>query len=61
MPTIKDVARMAHVSPATVSYVLNESAPVSVETRARVLAAVASLVPTWRAARVDPSEALRAE
>jgi DNA-binding LacI/PurR family transcriptional regulator len=43
MPTIKDVARMAHVSPATVSYVLNESAPVSVETRARVLAAVASL------------------
>ncbi len=43
MPTIKDVARVAKVTPATVSYVLNDSAPVSDQTRARVLAAVAEL------------------
>lgn len=43
MATIKDVARRAGVSIATVSYVINNSAPVSEETRRRVLAAVAEL------------------
>lgn len=41
--TIRDVAQRAGVSIATVSYVLNESAPVSEATRARVLEAVAEL------------------
>jgi len=41
--TIKDVARRAGVSIATVSYVLNKSASVSEVTRARVLDAVAEL------------------
>jgi len=43
LTTIKDVARRAGVSIATVSYVINNSAPVSEETRKRVLAAVAEL------------------
>ena len=41
--TIKDVARRASVSIATVSYVFNESAPISEATRARVLAAAKEL------------------
>lgn len=41
--TIREVARRAGVSIATVSYVLNESAPISEETRARVMAAAAEL------------------
>ncbi len=43
MATIKDVARRAQVSTATVSYVLNGTGVVSEPTRARVLAAVAEL------------------
>lgn len=41
--TIRDVARRAGVSIATVSYVLNDSRPVGTETRERVLQAVAEL------------------
>jgi DNA-binding LacI/PurR family transcriptional regulator len=41
--TIKDVARRAGVSIATVSYVFNESAPISERTRTRVLKAAAEL------------------
>src|SRR5262245_26967446 len=43
MATIKDVARAAGVSAATVSYVLNQSAPVSEATSRRVLEAVERL------------------
>jgi len=43
VPTIKDVARRAQVSTATVSYVLNGTGVVSDATRERVLAAVAEL------------------
>lgn len=43
MPTIRDVAREAGVSIATVSYVLNESGVVSEATRQRVLRAVEKL------------------
>ncbi len=43
MATIRDVARRAGVSPATVSYVLNNSGPVRPETRERVLQAIAEL------------------
>jgi len=41
--TIRDVARRAGVSTATVSYVLNDSRPVGKETRRRVLQAVKEL------------------
>ena len=43
MPTIRDVAREAGVSIATVSYVLNDSGVISGATRERVLQAVARL------------------
>lgn len=43
MATIKDVAKAAGVSTATVSAVVNESAFVSADLRARVTAAIASL------------------
>jgi LacI family transcriptional regulator len=43
MPTIQDVAKLAGVSPITVSRVLNNSGYASEETRARVEAAVAEL------------------
>ena len=43
MPTIRDVAKEANVSVATVSYVLNNSGSVSEETRQRVLQAVEKL------------------
>jgi LacI family transcriptional regulator len=42
-PTIADVAKLAGVSTATVSRVLNQTAPVSEETAARVRAAIADL------------------
>ena len=38
--TIKDVAREAGVSPSTVSYALNNTRPVSKETRARIFQAI---------------------
>lgn len=43
MPTIKDVAERAGVSIATVSHVLNNSAPVRESTRRRVLRAIQEL------------------
>lgn len=43
MATIKDVARRARVSTATVSYVLNGTGTITAETRQRVLAAVEEL------------------
>jgi LacI family transcriptional regulator len=43
MSTIRDVARMAGVSTATVSHVLNETRSVLPETRQRVLRAIATL------------------
>jgi LacI family transcriptional regulator len=43
MPTVRDVARRAGVAPITVSRVVNDSGPVSPETRARVEAAIADL------------------
>jgi LacI family transcriptional regulator len=43
MPTIKDVARRAGVSPTTVSYVLTGSRFVSPGTKARILDAIAEL------------------
>jgi len=42
-PSLADVARHARVSPATVSRVLNNSAPVRDDVRARVLAALTAL------------------
>ncbi|MGE5576920.1 MAG: LacI family DNA-binding transcriptional regulator [Syntrophothermus sp.] len=42
-PTIRDVARRAGVSTATVSYVINRSVPVSEDTRSRVERAIREL------------------
>lgn len=53
MPTMRDVANRAGVSTATVSYVLNDSAAVTAETRARVLAAAEAL-------RYQPNHSARA-
>jgi DNA-binding LacI/PurR family transcriptional regulator len=43
MATMNDVARLARVSPSTVSYVLTGARPISQRTRDRVLAAMAEL------------------
>lgn len=43
MPTIKDVAQLANVSPTTVSYVLNGTRYVSPGTEARIRAAIETL------------------
>jgi LacI family transcriptional regulator len=43
MPTIRDVAKRAGVAPITVSRVINNSGYVSIETRARVTAAIDEL------------------
>jgi LacI family transcriptional regulator len=43
MPTIKEVSQRAHVSPSTVSRVLNGTTPVSPDARARVLRAIEEL------------------
>ncbi|HHV61392.1 MAG TPA: LacI family transcriptional regulator [Firmicutes bacterium] len=43
MPSIEDVAKLARVSPATVSNVLNQTRPVREDTRKRVLEAVKRL------------------
>lgn len=43
MATIKEVSRYAHVSPSTVSRVLNGTAVVNAETKERVLEAIAEL------------------
>lgn len=58
-PTIIDVARVAKVSPATVSNVLNERSNVDSKTRDRVLAAIRSLgyTPNLRARRLRTGRA----
>jgi LacI family transcriptional regulator len=43
MPTIKEVSQRAHVSPSTVSRVLNGTTPVSADARERVLRAIEEL------------------
>jgi DNA-binding LacI/PurR family transcriptional regulator len=54
MATINDVARAASVSTATVSAVVNESAFVSPQLRARVLAAMALMgLPTGVQGKTD--------
>ena len=59
--TIRDIAGVAGVSPATVSLVLNGKGEISGETRARVLEAVANLnyVPRTARNRPDTSSKLR--
>ena len=55
--TVRDVARMAGVSTATVSRVVNDFSKVSYETRSRVLAAIAHLqyMPNTHAAELGRS------
>jgi len=59
--TIRDIADVAGVSPATVSLVLNGKGEISGMTRARVLEAVASLnyIPRVARGRVEASDTLR--
>jgi LacI family transcriptional regulator len=54
--TIRDIARTAQVSPATVSLVLNGKGGISPETRARVLDAVTKLNYTGRGRRPAKSQ-----
>ena len=58
-PNLSDVARQAGVSPATVSRVLNQTAPVSQGVRERVLAAIESL--GYQALRASTQAAARRE
>ena len=55
--TVKDVSRLANVSAATVSLVLNGKPGISEDTRARVLQAAADLSYSPRSARADKSNA----
>jgi len=61
-PTLRDVASLAGVSTATVSFVLNDTKPVAPETRARVEAAIATLdyrmSPSARALRTGRHHAI---
>lgn len=59
--TIKDVARLAKASPATVSRVLNASGPVADETRSRVETVISSLgyVPMFAAKQMRGRAAAR--
>ena len=47
--TLKDIAKVAGVSTATVSHVLNNTAPISTETSARVLrlSRTSTMNPMW--------------
>ncbi|MCU0502868.1 MAG: LacI family transcriptional regulator [Anaerolineae bacterium] len=56
-PNLNDVARLAEVSAATVSRVLNQTAPVSAAVRERVLAVVSDL--GYQASRTSAAFALR--
>ena len=51
--TVKDVARLAGVSPTTVSLVMNGKSGISQETRTRVMQAAATLQYTQRGARAE--------
>lgn len=55
MPSIKDVAKLAHVSPATVSKVIHEYPAISVETRNKVMDAIKRLdyIPNNNAANLS--------
>src|SRR5574341_1525540 len=54
-PKLSDVARHAHVSPATVSRVLNNSAPVREDVRTRVFASLSALGYEPPSSRLNPS------
>jgi LacI family transcriptional regulator len=61
-PTLRDIAQYAGVSTATVSFVLNDTKPVSAETRARVQHALTTLdyrmTPSARALRTGRHHAI---